>query len=72
MCIRDRYATVVDSDGDALEDYDSAVCTVTAIPEVVVSSDLSGIVEVPQGSTKDFVEMCIRDRHELGALLQRI
>lgn len=51
----DLYATVVDSDGDALEDYDSAVCTVTAIPEVVVSSDLSGIVEVPQGSTKDFV-----------------
>ena len=51
----DLYATVVDADGDALEDYDSAVCTVTAIPEVVVSSDLSGIVEVPQGSTKDFV-----------------
>ena len=44
MCIRDR-----------IEDYDPATCTVTAIPEVVVSSDLSGIVEVPQGSTKDFV-----------------
>lgn len=50
----DLYATVVDKDGDALEDYDSAVCTVTAIAEVPVSSDLSGIVEVPQGSTKDF------------------
>lgn len=49
----DLYA-VVDKDGDALEDYDSAVCTVTAIAEVPVSSDLSGIVEVPQGSTKDF------------------
>lgn len=50
----DLYATVVDKDGDALEDYDSAKCTVTAIPEVVVSSDLTGIVEIPQGSTKDF------------------
>lgn len=50
----DLYATVVDKDGDALEDYDSAVCTVNAIAEVPVSSDLSGIVEVPQGSTKDF------------------
>lgn len=50
----DLYATVVDKDGDALEDYDSAKCTVTAIKEVPVSSDLSGIVEVPQGSTKDF------------------
>ena len=48
-------ATVVDSDGYEIEDYDPATCTVTAIPEVVVSSDLSGIVEVPQGSTKDFV-----------------
>lgn len=51
----DLYATVVDKDGDALEDYDSAKCTVNAIKEVPVSSDLSGIVEVPQGSTKDFV-----------------
>lgn len=51
----DLYATVVDKDGDALEDYDSVKCTVTAIKEVPVSSDLSGIVEVPQGSTKDFV-----------------
>ena len=51
----DLYATVVDKDGDALEDYDSAKCTVNAIAEVPVSSDLSGIVEVPQGSTKDFV-----------------
>lgn len=50
----DLYATVVDKDGDALEDYDSVKCTVTAIKEVPVSSDLSGIVEVPQGSTKDF------------------
>src|SRR5699024_7046883 len=48
-------ATVGDSDGYEIEDYDPATCTVTAIPEVVVSSDLSGIVEVPQGSTKDFV-----------------
>ena len=67
MCIRDSddvyatsnsfelIATVVDSDGYEIEDYDPATCTVTAIPEVVVSSDLSGIVEVPQGSTKDFV-----------------
>lgn len=51
----DLYATVVDADGDALEDYDSAKCTVNAIAEVPVSSDLTGIVEVPQGSTKDFV-----------------
>lgn len=51
----DLVATVVDSDGYEIEDYDPASCTVTAIPEVVVSSDLSGIVEVPQGSTKDFV-----------------
>lgn len=51
----DLYATVVDADGDALEDYDSVKCTVNAIKEVPVSSDLSGIVEVPQGSTKDFV-----------------
>lgn len=51
----DLTATVVDKDGDALEDYDAATCTVTAIKEVPVSSDLSGIVEVPQGSTKDFV-----------------
>lgn len=51
----DLYATVVDKDGDALEDYDSAKATINAIKEVPVSSDLSGIVEVPQGSTKDFV-----------------
>lgn len=50
----DLTATVVDANGDEIEDYDAATCKVTAVSEPKVSCDLSGIVEVPQGSIKNF------------------
>lgn len=50
----DLTATVVDADGDVLEDYDEATATIKAVAEPKFSSDLNGIVEVPQGSVKNF------------------